>query len=129
MSQKIRLCVISRTHPRDVSPGSGLWAFKTAELVRAETLYVTKRLPGRYVEAPSHLKRVVISYWEPGVPGEAGLFKVILIGLGKGVGALWFFFGRPPQFSDSSRKSLASTQFSQCCFVSLLNGCSEFLWF
>lgn len=92
----MRICRISRTYPRDISAGSGLVAFNLAKHIPAETLFIAKRFPGRYVDPPPNVRLVIIPYWEPSVPQTLGRLTAIWIMLGKALGSLWFLLRAAP---------------------------------
>ena len=92
----MRICQISRTYPRDTSPGSGSVAYNLAKRIPGEVLYIAKRLPGIYAEPPPNVSLVIIPYWEPRVPQKFGVLGGIWLAFGKAIGSGWFLLRAAP---------------------------------
>ena len=92
----MRVCQISYGYPRHNHTGAGLVAFKLAELIPAETLFITKCFEGTYVDPPPHTKLFKISCREPSVPQHFSILRAIWITLGKIVGSTCFLLKAIP---------------------------------
>ena len=88
--KSLRVCRVSRTYPRSVNPGSGLVAYKLSEFIQAQTLHISKLMPGRYFDPPSNVRLIVTPYWEPKVPESYGRLRFAWLAAGKAIGSAWF---------------------------------------
>ena len=93
----MRVCLVSRTYPRDTNPGSGSVAYNLAKRSSGQVLYVAKRLPGRYFDPPPNVRLSVFSYREPRVPERLGRIGTVYIAVAKSIGSAWFLLQAAPQ--------------------------------
>lgn len=76
-------------YPRSTYPGSGLGAFKLAEILAFPCLYIAKKLDGTPVPFPRHVRPYFISYLEPESPQKSGLTGRLFRGVLRLLGNAW----------------------------------------
>lgn len=92
----IRVCRITRLHPRTSWPASGLTAYNLSRDLPYPCLYITKDLGDKPLPFPDHVRLEVISYPEPQLPEKMGWLKLAFIATGKLLGLTIFVFRALP---------------------------------
>ena len=92
----MRICRITRLHPRSGWPASGLAAYNLSRDIPHPCLYITKDLGDEPLPFPDHVHLAVFSYPEPRAPDRIGRLQFVTIGLGKLVGSMIFLLKALP---------------------------------
>jgi len=88
----MKICRVSRLHPREDAPGSGLTPYQLSSYLPWESIYVTKRFDSPPLAFPAHVRPIFASYPEPTFPDgyNVNIFVSLLIYLGKLLGNIIF---------------------------------------